>query len=90
MYMLSFAMLAIASASILEIKLFLGSAAKGRIEAVIHDAEKLVAGVVIAVIPMVAYAASYFVTFSHTIAVLTMGGAAGVELTVASYMLKRS
>ena len=85
-----FTMLAIASASIFEIKLFLGSAPKGRLAAVIRDAEKLVAGVMIVLIPMVAYAASYFISSSHTLAVLTMGGAAVVELTVASYVLKRS
>jgi predicted permease len=83
-------MLAIASASIFEIKLFLCSAAKGRIAAVIHDAEKLAAGVLITLIPEVVYAASYFLSFDHVTAVLTMGIAAVVELTIASYVLKRS
>jgi predicted permease len=83
-------MLAIASASIFEIKLFLGSAAKGRIAAVIRDVEKLAAGVLITLIPEVAYAASYFISFDHVTAVLTMGIAAVVELTIASYVLKRS
>lgn len=85
-----FTMLAIASASIFEIKLFLCSAAKGRIAAVIRDAEKLAAGVLITLIPVVAYAASYFVSFDHVTAVLAMGGAAVFELVVASYVLKRS
>jgi predicted permease len=82
--------LAIASASIFEIKLFLGSAANGKIAAVARDAEKLVAGVITALIPQIAYAASYFISFDHVTAILTMGGAAVIELAVALYVLKRS
>jgi predicted permease len=82
--------LAIASASIFEIKLFLSSAANGKIAAVARDAEKLVAGVITALIPQIAYAASYFISFDHVTAILTMGGAAVIELAVALYVLERS
>jgi predicted permease len=82
--------LAIASASIFEIKLFLDSAAKGRIAALIHDFEKLVAGVVITLIPEVAYAATYFVSFDHILAILIMAGAAAAELGIAVFLLRRS
>jgi predicted permease len=85
-----FTMLAIASASIFEIKLFLCSAAKGRIGAVIRDVEKLAVGVLIALIPEVTYAAFYFLSFNHLTAVLAMGGAAVVEVAFAFCVLKRS
>jgi hypothetical protein len=85
-----FTMLAIASASIFEIKLFLCSAAKGRVAAVIRDAEKLAAGVLITLIPVVAYAGSYFVSLDHVTAVLAMGGAAVSEFVVAFYVLRHS
>jgi predicted permease len=82
--------LAIASASIFEIKLFLNSAAKGRIAAVIHDAEKLAAGVMIALAPETAYAISYLILYNHVAAILTMGGTAIIELLLALYVLNRS
>jgi predicted permease len=80
--------LAITSASILEIKLFLNSAAKGRIAALIHDLEKLVVGVTVTLIPEVAYVTVYFVSFNHVLAILTMCGAAVAELAMAVCMLK--
>jgi predicted permease len=82
--------LAIASASVFEIKLFLNSAAKGRIAAVIHDAEKLVAGVMIALAPEIAYAVSYLISYNHVAAILTMSGTAIVELLLALYVLNSS
>lgn len=85
-----FTTLAIASASIFEIKLFLGSAAKGRIAGLTRDAEKLIAGVMIALIPEIAYAATYFISIDHILAILTMGVAAVAELAVAVYLLRRS
>jgi predicted permease len=82
--------LAIASASVFEIKLFLNSAAEGRIAAVIRDAEKLVTGVVIALAPEIAYAASYLISYNHVAAILAMSGTAIVELALALYVLRSS
>jgi predicted permease len=82
--------LAIGSASVFEIKLFLNSAAKGRIAAVIRDAEKLVAGVVIALAPEIAYAVSYLISYNHVAAILAMSGTAIVELALALYVLNDS
>jgi predicted permease len=82
--------LAIASASVFEIKLFLNSAAKGKIAAVIRDAEKLVAGVMIVLAPEIAYAVSYLISHDHVSAILAMGATAVVELTLSLYALKRS
>ncbi len=80
--------LAIASASIFEIKLFLGSAAHGKIAAIARDAEKLAAGAITALIPQIAYAASYLISFDHTTAILTMSGAAVIELAAAIHVLR--
>jgi len=85
-----FTVLAIATASIFEIKLFLASAVKGRIAAVARDVEKLVSGAIIAMIPEIAYAAIYLATFSHILAISTMGVVAVAELAVAVYLLRRS
>lgn len=82
--------LAIASATIFEIKLFLGSAVNGKITTVARDAGKLVAGIIAASIPHIVYAASYFISFDHATAILAMGGAAVFELIVALHVLKHS
>jgi hypothetical protein len=41
-------------------------------------------------IPVVAYAGSYFVSLDHVTAVLAMGGAAVSEFVVAFYVLRHS
>jgi predicted permease len=85
-----FTTLAIASASVFEIRLFLGSAAKGRIAALARDLEKLVAGVTIALVPEAAYAIAYLFSFDHVFAISVMGGVAVAELALAMCMLRRS
>jgi predicted permease len=82
--------LAIASASIFEIRLFLSSAVKGRIAALALDLEKLIVGVTVTLIPEFSYAIAYFFSFDHSLAILSMGGAAVAELATAVYLLKRS
>ena len=82
--------MAVASASVFEIKLFLKSAARGKIASVINDFEKLAVGVLIILVPVVAYAIVFLATFSHGFSLLAMGGAAIVELAAALYMLRRT
>ena len=82
--------LAISSASIFEIKLFLSSAARGRIAAFALDLEKLTLGVMITLIPGVSYGIAYYISFDHSLAILIMGGSAFAELAIAGYLLKRS
>jgi len=82
--------LAIASASIFEIKLFLGSAGNGKIAAVARDAGKLAVGVMTALIPQIVYAALYLISFDHVTAILGVSGAAITELAIALYLLKHS
>ncbi len=88
-----FTTLAIAAASIFEIKLFLDSAAKGIIAALIHDMKKLTVGAIIIAILEVAYGATYFMSVNYILATLIMVVTAVTELAVAVYsagLLKQS
>jgi len=85
-----FIMLAIASASVFEIQLFLSSVTKGKIAALTHDLKKLITGVTTLLTPMAAYALAYLISFNHILAILCMGGATISELTIAVYLLKRN
>ena len=82
--------IAVASASIFEIKLFLGTVAKGKVAAIANDLEKIVVGVLTLLIPDVAYAASFLTTLNHGFSLLAMGGILLVELSIGVYMLRRS
>jgi predicted permease len=80
----------VASASIFEIRLFLRTAAKNRIDAVINDLEKLVVGSLTVILPCAMYAAVFLSSFNHTLSLLSMGATAFSELAMASYFLSRS
>jgi len=82
--------MAVASASIFEIKLFLRTAAQGKIASILNDFEKLAAGVFIILVPVVAYATVFLATFNHGLSFLAMGGVALAELAVALYVLGRT
>jgi predicted permease len=85
-----FIIMAVASASIFEIKLFLRTAAEGRIAAVVNDLEKLVVGTLTILVPVVAYAAAFLKSLDHSFSLLVMAGTALAELAAAAYMLRRS
>jgi hypothetical protein len=85
-----FVVLSIASASVFEIQLFLGSVTKGKIAGLLHDLKKLVVGFTTLTIPLAAYAVVFLVSFSHIFAVLAMGGASTSELALAIHLLKRN
>lgn len=82
--------LAVASASIFEIQLFLSCVTTGKIAAILHDLKKLVVGVTTLTIPLAAYAIVYLVSASHLFAVLALGGASASELALALHLLKRN
>ncbi len=82
--------LAIASASIFEIKLFLRSVTNGKIAALIHDIKKLITGVMTIIFPMIAYAIGFQVSSSHILAILNMTVVVFVELTMAIYLTNQS
>jgi predicted permease len=83
-------MMAVASASIFEIKLFLSATARGKIAAVVGDIEKLFIGAFIVLLPEAAYAAVFLALLDHSYSLLIMGATALAELAAALYMLRRS
>jgi hypothetical protein len=85
-----FVVLAVASASIFEIQLFLSSVTKGKIAALLYDLKKLVVGVTTLFIPLAVYSLTYLVSFNHILAILTMGGSSASELALAVHLLKRN
>jgi predicted permease len=86
----SFAVLAIASASIFEIQLFLTSVTKGKISALIHDLKKIAVGITTLITPLAAYSITYIISFSHIFAILSMAGASASELALVIYLLKQN
>jgi predicted permease len=81
--------IAIASASIIEVKLFLGTVVKGKINAIVNDLEKLIIGVFALLIPECVYAASFLTTLDQSFSLLVMATTVLAELAVSFYMLKR-
>jgi hypothetical protein len=74
----------------LEIKLFLRTAAKGKIASVFNDFEKLAVGVAVILVPEVAYAVGFLATFNHAFSLLVMGAVSFAEFAVAFFVLRRS
>ncbi len=85
-----FILLAVASASVFEIQLFLSTVTKGKISALIHDLKKLVIGITTLLIPLAAYSITYLMSFSHVLAVLILGLVSTLELGVAIYLLQQN
>jgi predicted permease len=81
--------LPVASASIIEIKLFLRTAAKGKIASVLNDFQKLTVGMAIILVPELVYAAGFLTTFNHGFALTVMGVVALAEFFAALYLLNR-
>ena len=79
---------AVTSASVFEVKIFLRSAARGKIVAVVNDLEKLVVGGFTVLAPIVAYSVVFLKSFDHVISILAMGGTVLAELAVAFYILR--
>jgi predicted permease len=81
-------MMSVGSASIFEIKLFLRSASKGKIGAIVNDIEKLVVGILAVLIPGVSYAIVFLFSLSHNLSLLIMAAIALSELAVAVHSLR--
>jgi hypothetical protein len=85
-----FILLAVASACVFEIQLFLSTVTKGKISALIHDLKKLVIGITTLLIPLAAYSITYLVSFSHILAVLILGMVSTLELAMAIYLIRQN
>ena len=86
----SFVFLAIISASIFEIQLFLNSVTKGRISALINDFKKLIIGIITLLLPIGLYSIIYLISFNHVIAISSLIGTTIAELSVALFLLKQN
>jgi predicted permease len=84
------ALIAVASASIFEIELFLRTVAKSRISAIINDIEKLIVGIIIVLLPQLAYTATFLSTLNHSLSLMAMGTTALVELASTGLTLKEN
>ncbi len=82
--------IAVTSASIFEIRLFLGAAAKGKIAAIVNDIQKLIVGVITVTVPQIIFAVAYLWSFDYGLALLAMGAITLTELGVALQILRRS
>ncbi len=86
----TFILLSIISASIFEIQLFLNYVTKGRISALIHDFKKLIIGITTLILPIGVYSIMFIVSFSHIMAILSLIGTTVAELSVALFLLKQN
>ncbi len=82
--------MSVMSASIFEIKLFLKTVAKSKIAGLVNDIEKMVIGALTVLTPIAAYSITFILSLNHALSLLAMGSIAGLELTLAIYLLKRS
>jgi len=80
----------VVAASIFEIRLFLRSAARNKIAAIMNDLEKLVVGALTVLVPMVVYSVVFVLSLSHGLSLFAMGGMVLLELGLALYSLRRS
>ncbi|MGA2573561.1 MAG: hypothetical protein ABSF36_05065 [Candidatus Methanomethylicaceae archaeon] len=83
-----FTIIAVASASVFEIQLFLRTAAQGQMAAIFNDIEKLFVGVLTVIAPMVVYAAAFLTSLDHNLSLLAMGCTVLAELAMAIYALR--
>jgi hypothetical protein len=69
-----------AAGSLMEVWLFLGVSAETRTSAVLHDMVRLLAGVSLMLLPLLAYTGAYIVSFDHALSAVAGGVIAASEL----------
>jgi len=82
--------LAVAAASMLEIRLFLGFAPRGRATFALQEFARMAAGAGVVLLPATIYVAIYILTFNHALAAGTMAAAASAELLAIAGFVHRS
>jgi hypothetical protein len=82
--------LAVAAASLLEVRLFLGFAPSGRAKFALQELARMAAGAGMVLLPATAYAVAYILTFDHTLAAVATVAAASTELIGAVEFVRRS
>jgi hypothetical protein len=82
--------LAVAAASLLEVRLFLGFTPRGRIMFVLQDLARMAAGAGTVLLPATIYVVTYLLTFNHAAGAVGMLAAAWVELVAVVEFVRRS
>lgn len=79
----------VAAGSLMEVWLFMGVASETRTSAVLHDMIRLFAGVSLMLLPELAYAGVFVLSFDHGLSILTGGAAASAELFLVVLLIRR-
>ena len=82
--------LAVAAASLLEVRLFLGFAPSGRLKFALQEFARMAAGAGVVLLPATIYAASYIFTFNHALSAGAMVAVASAELLAVAGYVRRS
>jgi len=82
--------LAVAAASLLEVRLFLGFAPSGRATFALQEFGRMAAGAGVVLLPGVIYATLYLLTFNHILAAAAMIAIASIELIGVVEFVRRS
>ena len=82
--------LAVAAASILEVRLFLGFAPRGRATFALQEFGRMAAGAGLVLLPATIYTISYIFTFNHVMATGAMVAVASAELLAVAEFVRRS
>jgi len=82
--------LAVAAASILEVRLFLGFAPRGRATFALQEFARMAAGAGVVILPATIYVISYILTFNHALAIGAMVAVASAELLAVVEFVRHS
>jgi len=82
--------LAVAAASLLEVRLFLGFAPSGRATFVLQEFARMAAGAGVVILPATIYVVAYILTFNHALAAGSMVAIASAELLAVAGFVHRS
>ena len=82
--------LAVAAASLLEVRLFLGFAPRGRATFALQELARMAAGAGVVLLPAVTYVVTYVLTFNHALAAGAMVAAATAELLAITEFVRLS
>ena len=82
--------LAVAAASLLEVRLFLGFAPSGRATFALQELARMAAGAGVILLPAVTYVVAYIPTFDHALAAGAMVAVASTELLASAEFVRRS
>jgi len=82
--------LAVAAASLLEVRLFLGFAPRGRVTFALQEFARMAAGAGVVLLPAAIYVAVYVLTFNHALAAGVMVVASSAEVLATTEFVRQS